>query len=534
MTGIGKLLEQQSLTRPQQAAIIDTLHGKSRMTNFDELREQVDRAASRLLTAGIQHGDAVLVFQTMSVELYVALLAIFRVGAIAMFLDPSAGTRHIAQCCIMNPPKALIASTRAHLLRLICPPLNQIPVRFAIGGYIPNAISWERLAERGSVDRTDPRLTVVLDKITEETPALLTFTSGSTGEPKAAMRTHGFLLSQQNVLSRSLNLTPTALDMATLPIFVLANLASGVTSIIPDADLRRPAAINAARVIAQIDTYKPSTIAASPAFFERLVEFCETHTRTLPSLVTVFTGGAPVFPGLLDRLQQVAANAKIVAVYGSTEAEPIAHIDKSEIKESDYEAMLSGHGLIAGRPVPEIKLRIINHQWGSPIRPLSASEFESMLQNTGEAGEIVVSGAHVLSGYLHGKGDEETKFQVDGIVWHRTGDSGTLDKQGRLWLLGRSSARVHDADGILYPFAIETAAKSIPGIKRAALVALGGRRVLVVEPDGKKQGNELDVKAALEQFSWAKIAGIKLVAKIPVDKRHNAKVDYPALLKLMR
>ena len=78
---------------------------------------------------------------------------------------------------------------------------------------------------------------------TTETPALVTFTSGSTGAPKAAVRTHGFLLEQHRVLAESLRLTPDDLDLTTLPIFVLANLGSGVCSLIPDADLRHPGAI---------------------------------------------------------------------------------------------------------------------------------------------------------------------------------------------------------------------------------------------------------------------------------------------------
>jgi acyl-CoA synthetase (AMP-forming)/AMP-acid ligase II len=63
------------------------------------------------------------------------------------------------------------------------------------------------------------------------------------------------------------------------------------------------------------------------------------------------------------------------------------------------------------------------------------------------AGEVVLTGDHVLKGYLHGKCDRETKFEVDGERWHRTGDAGYFDKEGRLWLVGRCNVRIEDDKG---------------------------------------------------------------------------------------
>ena len=122
--------------------------------------------------------------------------------------------------------------------------------------------------------------------VDEQTPALVTFTSGSTGEPKAAVRTHGFLLAQHAVLEESLSLAPGEVDLTTLPIFVLANLASGVTSVIPDADLRYPGRIEPGPVFEQLRQLDRTThrlvgrtrIAASPALLARLA----AHTRETP------------------------------------------------------------------------------------------------------------------------------------------------------------------------------------------------------------------------------------------------------------
>src|SRR6266436_595058 len=140
------LIEQTRL-RPNAAAIIDTCRGRTRTTTFAELDLAAARVARLLTNHGLQAGDAVLVFYPMSAELYVALLAIFRLRLVAMFLDPSAGRKHIERCCELHQPRALIASPKAHLLRLFARAVRRIPVKFVIGFPVPGAVRWSR-AER--------------------------------------------------------------------------------------------------------------------------------------------------------------------------------------------------------------------------------------------------------------------------------------------------------------------------------------------------------------------------------------------------
>ncbi len=532
--------------------------------------------AEKLQAAGLRTGDAVLVFYPMSVELYIALLAIFRLGLVAMFIDPSAGKEHIERCCELHPPQALIASTKAHWLRFVSPALRRIPRKFVIGLPVPGAklLAWrepdwmtlpvlvaylalivgkylvspftrrrrivwvtgeeQRYAAEMQAEAVESLGQCSLQRkpivaVADDHPALITFTSGSTGEPKAAVRTHGFLRAQHRVLEKSLALTPGEMDLTTLPIFVIANLASGVLSVIPAADLRFPGAIDPAPIVQQVGRLNLTSTAASPAFLERIADYCLQRQIRLTSWQKIFTGGAPVFPRLLDKLRCIAPNANVVAVYGSTEAEPIAKLRYEDIADEDRAAMLRGCGLLAGTPVPEIQLRVIADQWGTPIPPLTLAEFDKLQLAPHEPGEIVVTGEHVLTGYLHGRGDEETKFQVDGQVWHRTGDAGYLDERGRLWLLGRCAAKIEDARGNLYPFAVECAASHHPNVKRAALLQHDGQRLLLVELQPPRAG----LNSLQKTLAWAALDEIRVIKKIPVDKRHNAKVDYPALMKLL-
>ena len=517
-----EILAEQARGRPSVSAIIETRRGRNRATTFAELEERSARFARLLRTAGIQAGDPVLIFHPMSSELYIVLLGVFRIGATAVFLDPSAGRAHIERCCELQPPKALVASPKAHLLRVVSGALRRIPRKFVIGAWVPGATP---VAEA----RRDPRLNSC-KPCDADAPALLTFTSGSTGVPKAAVRTHGFLLAQHQVLERHIALVGGEVDLTTLPVFLLANLASGVTSVIPNADLRSPGAIDPGPITAQIQRHRVTRCAASPAFFERLLS--ASSRQHLRGLQKIYTGGAPVFARLLDALRDCAQDATIEAVYGSTEAEPIAHLDVRDIRPEDRLAMRRGNGLLSGAPIAEIRLRIIKDQWGKPLGSLSVAQFDRMQPAAEQAGEIVVTGAHVLKGYLHGRGNEETKFSVDGEVWHRTGDAGTLDNHGRLWLLGRCSARIHDEHDDLYPFAAECVAMEHSGVERAAFVSHEGKRLLAIEP---RAGFDSSARETLRNdLAWAHVANVREFNRLPVDKRHNAKIDYPALRELLR
>lgn len=513
------LLLSQVKSQPCAPAIIETHKGTDRIVTFAELDELSARGAATLRAAGLKPGHAALVFQPMSIDLYVALVALFRAGVIAMFLDPSAGKEHIGRCCALHPPDAFLGSPKAHLLRLLSPSIRRIPRRFVFGGIpLPGASSWRASLKAAKED-------TVIETCDADTAALLTFTSGSTGQPKATVRTHGLLQAQHEALAESIRLVAGQIDLTTLPIFALANLASGVTSLIPEGDLRSPAAIDPAPVIAQIRRHSPSRSGGSPAFFERLL----TSGETFPEFTELYTGGAPVFPVLLDQMRKSAPNARVVAVYGSTEAEPIAHIARDQMDDGDIAAMVAGKGLLAGAPEPCVNLRVLRDQWGTAVGPFTQGEFNELCCPTGEAGEIVVSGAHVLPCYLNGVGDAETKFKVEGTVWHRTGDSGYRDETGRLWLLGRASARVADERGVLYPFAVECAARQQPGIRRAALAFHQGKRILLLEPE--RNAPSPDTDALRSTLAWADLDEIRLWEQIPMDKRHNAKVDYTALQK---
>lgn len=515
---VARLLAGPLRERPGAAALIEGSGAATRVTTFAELDLLSRRHAALLHAGGVGPGDAVLFFEAPGVALYASLIAVFRLGAVAAFVELSAGRGILDSACAMWAPRALVAMPKAHLLRAVSPALRRIPLKLVTRGWAPGA---RRLA---SADAMLPHDDIAARAVDD--PALLTFTSGSTGEPKGAVRSHGVLRAQLDALGSSVAAGEGERELVSLPIVVLLNLARGVTTVLPDADLRKPGAIDPRPVRRQIMEHGATRATVSPAFLERLTE----GDARLGTLRTIVTGGGPVFPDIVARARAAAPAARLVSVYGSTEAEPIAHVKDDDVSEGDLAAMRAGAGLLAGHPDPCVSLRILRAEWGTPIPPLDADELEARVVPPGAAGEIVVAGAHVVPGYLHGRGDAETKFRVSGRVWHRTGDLGRLDEHGRLWLLGRASAAIADSRGELYPFAVECAARSLLHGRRVAALGLDGARVLAVE--GVLDPSALD--SLCRELAWARLDTIRSVPRMPLDRRHNSKVDYPGLVRMLK
>ncbi|MEM9140069.1 MAG: AMP-binding protein, partial [Pseudomonadota bacterium] len=216
---------------------------------------------------------------------------------------------------------------------------------------------------------------------------------------------------------------------------------------------------------------------------------------------TIFTGGGPVFPDIVKTLSR--PGTRVVSVYGSTEAEPIARVESDEISAEDQRAMEAGCGILAGHPVPGLSLRI-------------------------EDDEIQVSGAHVNQGYFDPSHDADTKLHQDGVVWHRTGDAGRLDGEGRLWLLGRLQDRFHAPGGPIYPFAVEVVARTWPGVDAAAFLAIDAVPILAVSGDA---ANLAEWEEAAKDCGIARVTAI---SEIPMDRRHRSKVDARTLAKRIK
>ncbi|HEX2188340.1 MAG TPA: AMP-binding protein [Longimicrobiaceae bacterium] len=515
-------LAERVALHPERTAIVEYSGGRAapRRITFGGLAERVAGLGAGMREAGVGAGDRVLLFVPMSIDLYVALLATLHAGATAVFLDAWAGRERLDAAIAAARPKAFVGSPRAHLLRLASPAVRAIPLKWVAGR------RWLRL-ERYERPPSGPPAAVAPDH-----PALVTFTTGSTGRPKGAARSHAFLWAQHRALAAHLRLAEEDVDMPTLPVFVLNNLASGTTSVVPDFDPRRPAEIDPAKIFRQMSRERVTTTSGSPAFYERLAGWCAQRGLRVPARA-LFTGGAPVYPPLARLLADTVAGEAHV-VYGSTEAEPVAGIEARAMLAAMRDG---GEGICVGPPVPEVDLRIVRpHDGPIELGPGGWAEWDAA---GGETGEVVVTGDHVLAGYLDAlAADRENKVRDGARVWHRTGDAARVDTEGRLWLMGRVSQRVERAGETWWSTPAEVRALDTPGVRHAAYLGipdleLGQRAVLCVETEGGRLG-EAERAALLERLAPIPVDELRVLARIPRDPRHASKTHMAALYRLLQ
>ena len=260
----------------------------------------------------------------------------------------------------------------------------------------------------------------------------------------------------------------------------------------------------------QLEEHRCTSTSGSPAFYAPIADHLLQQGATLPHLRKLFTGGARVPAELLRKLVQVAPKARIEVVYGSTEAEPIASIGAQEVLEDTASGEREGRGSCVGRAVEAIDLRVCT---------------PGTLEASNHIGEICVSGEHVNQGYYEDPdADADNKLREGDRVWHRTGDTGYLDDQQRIWLVGR----VKDMVGDLHPFMVEPVAEALAHVQRAALVELDGEAVLACEVQETPEHWD----AALAERTG--VDRVVAVQRSPLDPRHNAKVDRSSLREILR
>lgn len=515
---IVQILEEVAAAYPDRTAIVDWADGR-RAISFNDLQNQVALCATRLYELGVARDSTVLFAVSVKIELYILMLACWRLGARVVFIDPTYSWLQILHCLKMACPDTVLVDTTSLFSQTL--KLFGIKRCLAAGKVLATAMG-----------RPSPGQAAQAIAPPGEHSALLTFTSGSTGLPKGIVRSHDFLIRQAEFLAEELAIGNYTSEMTTLPVFVLANLARAVTSLLPPGKLSHTADCLLASM--------PERILAAPAFLHELMNELDKRSLVLHFVREIRTGGGPVFPSLLGRLRRVFPQARIWTVYGSTEAEPIACLEisgqvgaKGAVGLRQVRRLAgSGAGLLVGNPV--VDLLVVRPQ--ALQHTLSMEQLRAAAAGPDEIGEILVAGSHVIGGYLNGLGDSENKVKTEEVIYHRTGDAGYLDSDGNLFLAGRLRSCISSQSGPVYPLLVEAAAMAQPDIIRAAFLEVKGKNVLVVESDAA----ERDLENLRQRINGGLVAGfvpldepIDRVVKhpIPVDRRHQSKVLYDKLRK---
>ena len=450
------------------------------------------------------------------------------------------GKSHVFKCLDEVVPDGFVAIPPVHLVRRLMPGrYRNARFNITVGpnrGWFGN-ISYRDLIERGSKSGTELPQTDATDS------AAIIFTSGSTGPPKGVHYEHGMFDAQVDLIRDRFGIQPGEVDLPGFPLFALFNLAMQVTTVIPDMDPTRPADVDPVKILEAIENNGVTQAFGSPALWNTVGRYCERNGTHLRGLRRILSAGAPVPNHVLQRMTNaLPPGADIFTPYGATECLPVAAIGGRQVLSETAQQTAAGAGTCVGTIFDQMEVRIIETTF-DPIEEINqAQELVA-----GQIGEIIVRGPVATREYFR-REDATTLAKIpdnsDDSFWHRMGDVGYFDDQGRLWFCGRKAHIVWTPEGPMYSVRCEAIFNQHANVYRTALVGIGERGqqipAIVAEPEqGQYPNDQSEEKRLIEELlqlgqTNSMTSGIKHVIlhrSLPVDTRHNIKINREQLAK---
>lgn len=477
--------------------------GKS--TTYAEIDRQVRGAAAGLRAFGVRPGDRVALLLPNCPQHVVAFWAVLKLGAtvvehnplytahelkapfknhgarIAIVWDKSAGV--VEKLRDVTDLETIISVNMIHEMPKIKQLALRIPLpkiaqsRSQLHAPAPNTVSWESL--RSPAIGGDGRDVESDPSVTKESAAVMMYTSGTTGEPKGAVLTHGSLfanLLQGKHWVKGLGEQEERI-LAALPFFHAYGLTMAMTlSVYVGGEMVIVPTPQIELVVDALKQRQPTWFTGVPLVFERTLAAVEKDKKaSIKSIRYAFCGAATLPKELIDKWE-AQSSGMFVEGYGLTETSPIIiGTPMNEHRKQGY----------IGVPFPDTEVRIVNPENLDEVRP------------DGEEGEILVRGPQVFAGYLGNPEATEKAFH-DG--WFRTGDVGIMDSDGFVKLVARIKEVIITGGFNVYPGEVEEAMRAHRDIEDVAVVGMprpdGSEDVVacvvladgaVLDPEGLKE-----------------------------------------------
>jgi malonyl-CoA/methylmalonyl-CoA synthetase len=395
---------------PERIALIDE---RGSELSYGALDAASRRAAGRLHGAGLRTGDRVLVSAAASLDLVVAHVACLRLGLVVVPANTAYRVAELAHLVGDARPRAAIAddAARTDALRAADPALRIFTPALALPDADPPA----------------------LDPATPEAPAVIGYTSGTTGRPKGAVLSHANLLASAETLRIAWRWSPDDRLVLALPLFHIHGLGVGLHGtlhagasavLVPQFE---PGAVGRA-----IEQRGATLFFGVPTMYHRLLT-----ADAAPALrkLRLCVSGSAALPADQHAAFERACGQRILERYGMTETVMLVS------NPVDGERRPGTVGL----PLPGVEVRL-----------------------AGDPAQIEVRGPNVFAGYWERPDANAEAFTADG--WFRTGDLGAIDPDGYLRITGRAKELIISGGYNVYPREVEDALRAHPGIADAAVV----------------------------------------------------------------
>jgi acyl-CoA synthetase (AMP-forming)/AMP-acid ligase II len=466
-----------------------------RVVSFADLHHGVAAKARELVGLGVQPGDRVFLLGWNGPEWVVNFWACLQAGAVPVLANAWWSATEVANGLALMQPVLTLADA---------PAAAKMPAGSRVGTW---AID--------TAPRQDSDVAVGGARNEEDT-AVIIFTSGTSGQPKAVVLSHRAMLARLQMTLHVTRKLPHQVDesardvtLITGPLFHVGGMQTLLRAVIVgDTLVLSRGRYDPAEVLESIERHKVNRWNAVPTMVSRLLDHPDVSGRDVSSLKSISIGGAPVHKELMQRIREglPSVSPRIPTGYGLTENGGQA---TGSAGSENFELLGS-----TGRPMPCVEVRFLPHP-GLPD------------------GEVLLRSPTQMSGYF---GIDESPIDKEG--WLHTGDLGRLDEKGNLWITGRCKDMIIRGGENIAPAAIERALMSIPGVAEAVVFGvphadLGEEVMAVVVVEGELTAAHLQEQLRGNVASFA-VPSRWRIQKEPLPTNPAGKVDKAGISAQMR
>jgi acyl-CoA synthetase (AMP-forming)/AMP-acid ligase II len=435
----GESLIIQSFRYPDKIAIKDD----TKSVTYSQLNYRVNSLAHSMLDRGLKKGDIICQLQGNTIEHIELLYAIAKTGLIRLPLNPRANKAEFIYLINSFEPAALVFENNfAPVIAEIRPHLKCSRYIYVGSNSPPDTIFYDDLATKFPI--VEPGI-----EIEEDEPYLVQSTSGTTGLPKAALLSHGGMIRRSLIRaidlsnhSNGIYLAVTALSNTASVFYGLSQLYLGGTVILRNK-------FDPIDTLETIEKEGVTNISMVPVMWERVLEVPSLKEYNLNSLEIIICYGAPLHSQARKKLVKHVSH-RFFETYGITETGPIANLmPHDQLRKVDC----------VGQPTMHTKIKIIDNN-GKELPP-------------GKDGEIVVLTPYLFTGYLK---NPKATAEVLKDGWFYTGDTGHLDGEHYLYIMGRSKDMIISGGYNIYAEEVERVIAANAKVQEVAVIGV---------PDGK-------------------------------------------------
>ncbi|OGX06937.1 MAG: hypothetical protein A2Z88_03975 [Omnitrophica WOR_2 bacterium GWA2_47_8] len=476
--------------------------------SFFTLKENVFKLANALQKLGVKQGDKIAVYLPNSLEYIYSYLACFCLGVTCVPLDYMLKNDELISCLGHAEVKILIAQDKADIsldeIKKNVPSLRKIILcrQSSEKAGRESYLNFFQLIQKETSQFNEV-------KIVDSDPALIMYTSGTTGKPKGILLNYKHLDGSPQAMKHFVDFTDQDIKLCALPLSHIAGLIYVQNCIIFSITLILMGRFNPFEFLQDIEKYKVTCFHIVPAMYNAILTLKQIDRFNLSSLRWMVVFGAPSSPEILERFHKYCPNAQLLNGWGMTETCP----------PNTVTPLGSTNIASIGKPAPHCKIKIVDE---------NDKELPS-----GQIGEITISGWIVMQEYYK---DPEATKEMKKNGWLYTGDLGRMDKDGFLYIMGRKKEMIKVGGQIVYAPEVESALYKHEAVAEAAVIGIADklRGEAIKAFVALKEGSQVTAED-LRFFAKDHLANFKIPQEIELrsslPKNRTGKIDKEELKK---